>query len=242
MNVRSSRTLVTGAVLVGLTPLIPIPVVDDLARIALRRRLVRELAAETGKPLSEAEVEALAGEERGGCLLGCPAMLIVYPLKKLFRKIFFFLEIKRAIDLVSTSYHFGWLVSVALAEERVGGGDVGRAVAARTAIDGAVDEASVKPVERAFREVLTRSRGVMKGAAEMLSRTLRGTARDVERVEEAVEQVEPQEEMQIAGIVSRLQAAISQVPAEHFDRLRAAFVARIEAPNDPRPSEPGTPA
>ena len=53
------RGLVTHAVLVGLTPLIPVPVVDDLTKNYFRRRLVRRLAASSGRGLTEAELGAL---------------------------------------------------------------------------------------------------------------------------------------------------------------------------------------
>ena len=109
----ASAALLRDAVLVGLTPLIPLPFVDDLARVALRRRLVRGVAAEEGVDLAPAMVEALAGEPAGGCL-GTLPKLVLYPINKIFRKIFFFLEVKRAVDLVSTSWHYGWLLQVAL--------------------------------------------------------------------------------------------------------------------------------
>ena len=41
-------TIATHAVLAGLTPLIPVPVVDDIAKNYFRRRMVRGLAPRTG--------------------------------------------------------------------------------------------------------------------------------------------------------------------------------------------------
>src|ERR671912_751047 len=102
----SQRGLVTHAIFVGLTPLIPVPVVDDLAQAYFRRRLVRTLAASHGRTLSAEELDALTSEPGGGCLRGCAVQVVLYPLKKIFRKIFFFLEWKRAADLTSQTYHF----------------------------------------------------------------------------------------------------------------------------------------
>src|ERR1700754_4434041 len=108
------RSLITHAVLVGLTPLIPLPVVDDLAKNYFRRRLVRRLASAHGRSLSGEELGALTKEQGRGCVRGCLTAVVVYPLKAVFRKVFYFLEWKRAVDLTSRTYHFGYLTSYAL--------------------------------------------------------------------------------------------------------------------------------
>jgi hypothetical protein len=74
------RTLVTHAVLTGLTPLIPVPLVDDLVKSYFRKRLVRSLAASAGRALSEEELEALTSERGGGGLGGCLTTVLVSPL------------------------------------------------------------------------------------------------------------------------------------------------------------------
>src|SRR3954464_3929445 len=84
------HVLVTHAVLTGLTPLIPVPLVDDLVKNYFRKRLVRSLAASAGRALSDEELDALASERGGGCLRGCVGTVVVYPLKAIFRKIFYF--------------------------------------------------------------------------------------------------------------------------------------------------------
>src|SRR5436305_880777 len=55
----SQRGLIAHAVLAGLTPLIPVPVVDDLAKNYFRRRLVRRLAeaSEQVEPEAERQIE-----------------------------------------------------------------------------------------------------------------------------------------------------------------------------------------
>src|ERR1044072_3901696 len=88
------RGLVTHAVLVGLTPLIPVPLLDDEVKNYFRRRMVRALAASAGRALDEKELDALPSEAERGCLTGCLFTVIVYPLKAIFRKVFYFLEIK----------------------------------------------------------------------------------------------------------------------------------------------------
>ena len=58
----NQRSLVTYAIFVGLTPLIPVPFVDDLAQSYFRRRLVRMLAASHGHALGPDDLDALVAE------------------------------------------------------------------------------------------------------------------------------------------------------------------------------------
>jgi hypothetical protein len=225
------RGLAAHAVLVGLTPLIPVPFVDDLAKNYFRRRLVRGLAASSGRPLSEAEAEALLKEGGRGCVAGCLAAVLVYPLKAAFRKLFYFLEWKRAVDLASRTYHFGYLVGYAL-RPRQGGAtlvDLCGAGAVNRAIQAVCREAPIKPVEAAVAGTFRGSRRVLRAAANLLAsplRRLRGRARP-EEVAEAIEQVGPQEERELDPVVARLQRSLASVPEEHFRRLRRQLDARL---------------
>ena len=63
--------ILTHAVLVGLTPLIPIPVLDDLVKSFFYRNMVKSLAAAYGASLSSDEIARLAEEQSSGCLNGC---------------------------------------------------------------------------------------------------------------------------------------------------------------------------
>jgi hypothetical protein len=222
-----SAALARHALLVGMTPLIPLPFLDDLARVALRRRMVRALAAEEGVAVDAVVIEALAAEPGGGCL-GFVPRLLLYPIKKVFRKIFFFLEVKRAIDLVSTSWHYGWLLQIALRDRRLLE-DAARAAAVRAEIEALLAETSVKPFERVLREALRGSRAIMKGGADVLARTLRGAPRSADRVDEAVASALPREQELLAGLVARVQAAAASAPREHLDRLGAELSSRLTA-------------
>ena len=231
------RGLVTHAVLVGLTPLIPVPLLDDLVKNYFRRRMVRGLASASGRSLSEKELDALASEAERGCLAGCLVGVLVYPLKSLFRKIFYFLEWKRAVDLASRTYHFGYLVDYALRPRANGATalDLYGAKAVNEAAQSACREAPVKPVEAAIGGTFRKSRNVLRGAAALLAASLRrvtGRAR-AERVAEAIEEVEPEEERELEPVVTRIQRSIAGVPEEHFRDLRARFDARLSQ-NRPR--------
>ena len=228
--------LVTHAVLTGLTPLIPIPFLDDVVKSYFRRRLVRRLASSAGRALSAEELDALTKEEGGGCVRGCLMTALVYPLKKFFAKVFFFLEWKRAADLTSHTYHFGYLVHYALRRDAGGrtlldlrpASDVGVAIAA------VVREAPIKPVETAVTATFRQSRKVLKGGAELLGSSLRRVTRRAppEQVADAIREVEPREEREIEPVVARLQRSIAAVPEEHFTRLRSQLRARLGLPPD----------
>lgn len=227
-----SRMLLERAVGVGLTALIPIPIVDDIACNAMRRRLVRAVLVSEGAPMQEGTIEALANEPGRGCLLGSLGVL-VYPLKKLFRKFFFFLEIKRCIDLVSTTWHFGWLLQGLARDGQPMPGDPIAAAALRHAIMSTLDEVGVRPVERAFRSVLGGSSGVLRAVADRLSRIVRRTDRTPQHVEAAVAAVASEEQAIIARLVDQLARAIDALPREHFDELRAALRRRVVTASAP---------
>jgi hypothetical protein len=227
----NQRSLVMHAILVGLTPLIPVPVLDDLTKNYFRKRLVRTLAASHGRSLSDEELNALATERERGCVSGCLLTALVYPLKSVFRKVFYFLEWKRAVDLTSRTYHFGYLVNYALqrGEERPSILDLRRAADVNEAIQAVCLTAPIKPVESAIGGTLRQSRRILRAAANLLATSLRrltGRAR-AEQVAEVIEEVESQEEREIEPVVGRMQRSIASVPEEHFRRLREQLDARL---------------
>jgi hypothetical protein len=225
------RGLVTHAVLVGLTPLIPVPLLDDLVKKYFRRRMVRGLAASAGRTLDEKELDALASEAERGCLSGCLFTVLVYPVKAIFRKVFYFLEIKRAVDLASRTYHFGYVISYALRPRENGASplDLYGAKAVNEAAQAACRDAPIQPVEAAIGGTFRKSRNVLRGAAALLAGSLRrvsGRAQP-ERVAEAIEAIEPEEERELEPVVTRIQRSMASVPEEHFRDLLARFDALL---------------
>jgi hypothetical protein len=221
--------ILTHAVLVGLTPLIPIPVLDDVVKEYFLRRMARSLAAGRGVPLSDADVAALVEERSTGCLSGCVGSVVVYPFKKLFRKVFFFLEIKRAVDLTSSAYHRGLLVDYALAGGIVGGAAARPAAEVAAAIDDVLRAAGTKPVEHAVRLTYEQSVGALRGAASILQRAVQRVPKTggMAHVARAVEPIEAEEERELGGVTEALRARIESLPREYFDRLYADLHARL---------------
>jgi hypothetical protein len=221
--------IVSHAVLAGLTALIPVPLVDDLVEGYIQRRLVRRLAAGYGLNLGPAEIEALAEGPSRGCLRGCAIAVTLYPLKKIFRKIFYFLEWKRAIDLASRTYHYAYLTEHALRQGWIAPAGPRSAADVRAGIEAVCREARVTPVERAVQATFSQSKAALRSAAELMTRSLRGIGRQPapERVAQAVEETEEREEQEIAGVAARLQNAINQIPAEYFQNLREKLALRL---------------
>lgn len=221
--------IVTFSVMVGLTPLIPVPFIDDLAKTHFKRRMTRELAASYGQTLTEADVKTLSDDADTGCLRGCLISIFIYPLKWIFRKIFIFLEWKRAVDLATRAYYHGYLIDYAFDRKWIapeGGTDAARA---RAAIDRVLAEVNPSLIERAMKETFSQSKNILKGAARMLQTSLRRLTRRAseEQVEQAMESVEQKEESEIGGVAARLQQSIGKIPADHFDRLRAMLEAEM---------------
>ena len=225
----NQRLIVSHSVLAGLTPLIPLPIVDDLARVYFVRRLVRKLAAANGYKIGEVDVKILADEPGSGCLQGCAIATLLLPFKLIFRKVFFFLEWKRAVDTASHVYYQGYLVDCSLGEGWCAPVGQRSFFEVRAAIDTVLGRLNTSLIERAIRGTFYQSKSTLKSAAAILARGLRRTPRTAspEEVGEAVEVVAEQEGKEIAGITERLLGAISAIPSGHFRRLRNDLAAQL---------------
>ncbi|MEK6325465.1 MAG: hypothetical protein AABN33_27810 [Acidobacteriota bacterium] len=223
----NQKLIVTHAVLTGLTPLIPVPIIDDLVKSYFQRRLVRELTRVYAITLTEQEMKTLADDPSSGCLAGCLGGALLLPFKLIFRKLFFFLEWKRAADTVSRTFHQGYLLDCALKEGWFPGHR--NAFELRAAIDAVCREVGTGPVGRAVSLTLNQSKATLRSAANLLRRSLQGFPGkpDEDRVARATEAVEAEEEREIEGVIQQLQKSIQGIPADHFDNLRARLAARL---------------
>jgi hypothetical protein len=223
----NQRLIITHAVLTGITPLIPVPIVDDLVKSYFQRRLVRELTRVYAINPTEQEMKTLADDPGSGCLAGCLGGALLLPFKLIFRKLFFFLEWKRAADTVSRTFHQGYLLDCALKEGWFPGQR--SAFELRAVIDAVCREVGTGPVERAVSLTLGQSKATLKSAANLLKRSLRTMSGkpDAERVAQAAEAVEAEEERQIGGVINKLQKSIQSVPEDYFYNLRARLAAGL---------------
>jgi hypothetical protein len=141
------------ALLVSLCQVIPVPLVDAWTGNVLRRRLVRALAQQHGAELPEADVATL-GDAPGGSCLGCALSVVLWPLKKILKTVFFVFLIKDVVDEVSRVLHHGLMLHDALERGRL----PGDAAEVRGAMDRALDKIDTRVLERALRGVFRDAR------------------------------------------------------------------------------------
>jgi len=220
----SEALLLTHALLVGLTPLIPVPIVDDAVKGAIERRMVRQVGQANGQDLDDDTVKILAGEESGNFFVSVAKGIVTFPFKLIFRKLFIVLEVKRASDLASHAYHRGHLIDLALASGVVAPRGPIPALRVREAVAAACGAVNVSPLGRAFRSVFAGSKGVLESLGkDLLSRLGKSSVENVAKVVEEQATNEPR----AAGVIGRMEEAVRSVPRVHFDDLEARFEERL---------------
>jgi hypothetical protein len=232
-------TIITYSVLVGLSPLVPVPFVDDWLINYFRRRMVRSLASSNGLEFSDETISILADDrDKKGCLWGCLSSVVFYPLKKIFRKIFYFLEWKRAVDLTSHTYHFGYLLNYALRDGFIKS-DAKSLEDIRTSLDDVCNDTPIKPVESVVSGTFRQTKGLIFSGVEILEKTFRNLKKKPteDDISVAAAKVEEEEKEQLEGITNSLGKAISNIPEEHFKMMREKFSAKMKALEQQSPAE-----
>ena len=101
----------------GSTSLIPLPFVDDWTLDWIRRRMILELGGPIRLPEEAVGVLLKRGERPlSGCLnllIRTPFSLLIYLVKRLFRKIVYILAVKESTDRASAVFHEGYLLAAA---------------------------------------------------------------------------------------------------------------------------------
>ena len=186
------------SVLAGLCPVIPIPFVDDLALRFIRKRAIRsELEKGDVRP-GRAQLDVyLTGPTK---LLGCLAAVVIYPLKKIFKKIFIFLAIKDCVDAASLTFHELWMIRHAIQTNQLNADDVGLEadglMPLRRAVETTAEQIDTSPLNQVLKKGFSSSKALLKQAGQSLGNTIRsagGTRSDPEAVERAVDGVQTEE-------------------------------------------------
>lgn len=168
------RAILTHAVLIGLTPLIPIPIVDDWVKSTFQRGLVRQVAGARGINLTGEQIEALIQENFwDGCIESCLGV-VFYLLRRLLSKVLFFLEWRRAFILVGQTYYNGFLLDAALMDGYPLAGENGSSAEAarlREAIRRARYGANLRLIQRLFRNAV-RPFSLLGAAGPLVRRTV----------------------------------------------------------------------
>lgn len=167
------------ALLISLTPLIPIPFLDDWVKGVFQRRMVRQTAAARGVNLSNDEVDVLIQEDFWDSCVGSCLQAPLYLLREVVSKIFFILEIRRALDLFSKTYYTGFLFDAALLQGYPlpsADGSTGSAVRLREAIRRARYGANFKLINRLLRDNV-RPLALLKAAWSVIRQAVGGFPR-----------------------------------------------------------------
>lgn len=169
------------ATLAGLSVLIPIPFIDDAFEAFFRKRIPGAVARSRGHALP-ADVRAVLGEGDGGG--GCatiPIRLTLGLLKRLSRKLLYFLTIKSATDRLSQYWSRAFLIDHMLMAGHL------------------ENAASAQVARRALDEVLTTTPGPLPRIARQVIASTRNvwpTLRRVRRGEEAEEMRQVRSQME----------------------------------------------
>ena len=221
------RGVALSALLAGLCPLIPLPLIDQWALTLVRRRAVGDVLRREGLAPTHMQVRILAGEDpgRGGCLPGAIvwalAKAFFYIMKKLFRTLVFVLTlheaVRRTAELFGETYLLRHAAGVGAAAPALAAGDPG-AWRLRAAVAAAVREVDPSPVLRTVRGALAGSWGLLRRGARRLARALRRRRRAAG--EEAVPVAE--EADLLGGVVDRLAVAL-WLQGDYRRRLEERF-------------------
>jgi hypothetical protein len=209
---RPVSLLASHAVLIGLTPLVPVPFVDDYLADRLRRSMVERLASKQGVALPTEAVRGLADQptQALASLGGVAKKVLLWPAKKIFRKVFVVLAVKDGVDLVGKAFVHGYLVDVSL--ER-GFTNRHHPKALRLSIDAVSKRVGTSPVNQAVGLAFARAKTALPDLADRL----RGQAK---QAKQANRNGDATANERAAGEVGDAFAAeVRAVSPGYFDRL-----------------------
>ncbi|NMO21155.1 hypothetical protein HPC49_28680 [Pyxidicoccus fallax] len=158
------------AVASGLTPLIPVPFLDDYALRQTREGMVRQILREHGLPAPEKAVGVLAGSHVnttiGGHVKSLLKGVVLFPVRKVFRKLFFVLWIKDCVDMASMSLHHGYLLTHAVERGDLDAPSLSgdKPLRVHDAIVAACAEMDARPINQILRRLFASSRLLMAEA------------------------------------------------------------------------------
>lgn len=205
------RRLTFHSILAGLTPLIPVPFLDDKIHDAVKRRMVQEIANDLGVALDKRSRDILADVESGeskGCAgwalwaVKRSVFLLLKLIRKLYRKVLIFLAIKKGVDTSSRAFHEGYLLHVGLARHEGNSLDEGAARELRARVDQVLRKVDPRPIHQAMSTIFKGSKELLTTASQLLTRPFR----DRETARRAAPEAVPAEAEQelLSGMTDRL--------------------------------------
>lgn len=159
-NTSFDWTIYADATFAGLAVLIPLPPFDLIAEWYFRRRMLRTIAKRQGVSLKP---EVITVMQRSGCFTGCltwPIVLTFLILKRISRKILYFLTIKEATDMLSHYWHQAFLYNYMITAGHLE--EVATAEVARLTLDETLAQARTSPLTKVALQVIGNGRHIWR--------------------------------------------------------------------------------
>lgn len=204
---KEARTLLAShCALAGLCPLIPLPVVDDMVETRVHRRLHRKICRLQGITLPPRSAKILSTRE-SHFFRGAAKSMVLWPAKKLLRKLTVVLAVKSAADAAAALFHEGWLFARAIEAGYVDrgtleAGDEAAARALRRAIVRAHAAIDPSVTQSAMRSAFGVSRAILFGVVDAMTEILSSSGDEEERFEAAEARATP--------LTERIEAALRE--------------------------------
>jgi hypothetical protein len=223
----SLQSVALHAVASGLTPLIPVPFLDEYALRRVREQMVRSILRERSLFAPDRTVTVLAGlhPRQGSRLqwLASKAFFVSLKLawRKVYRRLAMALWLKDCVDMASISLHHGYLLRHALERGDLDASNLPNEEAARrvhAAIDAACQELDPRPVNQALRRLFAGSRLLLAELSRALASRWSGAPRTPEQGEE----------QEVASLAERLAAAMWEERG-YFQSLEALYARHLQA-------------
>lgn len=150
------------ATFAGLSPLIPIPVVDWIFEALFRARMPGSIAKRNGRPLKRATINEINRLPQT-CLqtcLGLPILLTFGILKEVSEKIFYFMTIKEAGDKLSFYWQRAFLLNHMLALGHLDSMDT--TITAVHALNQVLATTAVSPLNQLAQQTVRNSRHIFR--------------------------------------------------------------------------------
>ncbi|MFT5683452.1 MAG: hypothetical protein ACI8RZ_004384 [Myxococcota bacterium] len=224
-------TLVLNSTLSGLCKLIPLPFIDDIIQGFVVRYMINQILAHHDLTADSAALDRLT-RERTGCPLGCIYTLVLYPIKKILKKVLFFLAFKDFVDESSKWFHRGYLIQFAAQSELLGArelSDPHRLWPVALAIEETCAETDMKRFTRLLKRAFSGSRVSLRIASRKLWRMV-GAERKRDDAEAAVGTALGQVEVDSGELESTLAAFSAEVwkESDHLVALEQKFLVKLE--------------
>jgi hypothetical protein len=217
------QTVLIYSLLGTLTPLIPVPLLDDLVLERIQKRMASALFAQHELVLSDRGEDALT--ESPMSIFGLIVhWVVMIPVKFVFKKL---LIIKTFSDLFSQLFHEGWLLARALEANLIDmeafGKDQGEALKPlRAAVLEITKEIKTSPLRLLAARVFKLRLGSLKGAASALVSEVRSGGQDTRALPGKLSAAG------LGGVIEELMSALSG-EQDYFQRLDERLKARLRA-------------